>query len=159
MFRRLKILKASAILFAGVISFAASSVGLFDRFIDGRIPPETAPQDLPVQFSGADDKHEVGFKAHLLGSLTERLKSRNCDFERIDILGFDEQRTPASETTSGLDGHYIAATLHIVRNDHETPVNFRAESNGKGPIAESQAYDGLHEKIENRLNELIVCED
>lgn len=156
MFPRLKILKASTALFAGVVSFTAAGVALFDRFID---PPENAPQDLPIQFSGADERHEIGVNAHLLGPITKRLKSRNCDFERIDILGFDEQRTPASETTSGLDGHYIAATLHIVRNDHETPVNFRAESNGKGPIAESQAYDGLHEAIETRLNELIVCED
>lgn len=156
---KLRTLRASTALFAGVISFAAAGVALFDRFVAGEPVPNSALREKHHQTSVSDEQHEISVQTRLTESITEQMEIRNCHYDRIDILGLDEQQTPAAETASGLDGHYIAATLRVVGSRYEVPVSLQAEGNGKGPVAKSQAYDGLRESIENQLNELVHCEE
>ena len=159
MFSKLKSLKTPMALLAGFVSSAAAGVALYDRFFPGDPAPNNVPREEHRPVAISDQRGETSVHAQLIEPIIERMNSRNCDVEQIDIIDFDEHQTPAAETNSGLDGHYIATTLSVAGYGGRTPISLQAKGNGKGPVAKSEAYDGLRRSIENQLNELIHCEE
>lgn len=155
-----RVIVSAIFLVGAIVSLAVDSFDLWDRFFPDEADTSTEKQALldtrpPIGFQNASAEQHP-----LAAPVEDMITSLSCKNTKLESINVAERVTPAEDSFSGFEGHYIEGEAVLVFGD--TANSFRLVGNGKGPgaasAANSMALRGLAENIRASDEFLIYCE-